>query len=193
MKRGLILSIQGYTQPTTQELAEQAVQAGVSAIRTDQPIKVDVPVIGLRKKFKNPYYITTDLEDILEVASWATYVAIDCRSRQGLVSILDFCIKNAVSVVADVETQEDVVQLLPYKAHPVCFVATTFSSVGTGDQDFSLVEKAVGHGFVVLAEGGIRDHRDVQKALTAGARAVCIGKAVTNIRERIIELRGAGC
>ena len=40
MKKGLIVSIQGYSQPTTQELAEKAILGGAVAIRTDMCVLI---------------------------------------------------------------------------------------------------------------------------------------------------------
>ena len=86
MDKGLIVSIQGYSKDTTQELATKCIEAKAIAIRTDIEINVDVPVIYLKKhevlNRKDQAYITSMIEDIKEIELYMKekdFIAIDYR------------------------------------------------------------------------------------------------------------------
>ena len=189
MKRGIIVSIQGYQQKTIGEMASDAVRAGAIAIRTDKPIRLEegverVPIIGLHKLHvhapsREPY-ITNTLEAAQAVARWADYVAVDCRRcNPEHENILAWCKANGVKVVADIETIEDWQQI----NGPRDFVATTFSVFHKNHRpDTALIVALAEAGEKnIIAEGNYSTRIDVQTALKTGAHAVCIGAAISNV------------
>jgi putative N-acetylmannosamine-6-phosphate epimerase len=183
MRRGIIVSIQEYSQGTTQELAERAVQAGAVAIRTDRPVQINIPVIGLKKFHQKAFYITTEEAAIDEVAGWAAYVAIDCRrGNKDRDDLLRHCMENDIAFVADIETYED------FEAMPVIpeITATTFSSMLTGRQDYELIKK-LAEKTLVIAEGSIKSKEDARRAFASGAKYVCVGTEIMDIRRKVSE------
>lgn len=194
-KRGIIVSIQGYTIGTTNELAREAVTAGAVALRTDKPIRFSgmqfedkderPPIIGLHKTHvhapsREPY-ITATLADAQGVAKWADYVAVDCRRcNPAAADILAWCKANGVRIIADIETMEDwqAIRDMHYN-----FVATTFSVFHKNHRpDVALIAAlAVAGEKKIIAEGNYTTRLDVQTALKSGAHAVCIGAAISNV------------
>ena len=196
MKRGIIVSIQGYHQKTITELAMDAVSAGAVAIRTDKPITIRtgaqfddhderVPIIGLYKihvcaPSREPY-ITSTLEAVQAVSKWADYVAVDyrqCNTERETISA--WCKAAGIHLIADIETTDDweSIQGLHYD-----FVATTFSVFHKNHRpDIQLVKDLVAAGEKhIIAEGNYTTRCDVQEVLKAGAHAVCIGGAISNV------------
>lgn len=191
LKRGIIVSIQGYSLVTTAELAGEAIRAGAVAIRTDKPLRLGanaerVPVIGLHKTHvrepsKEPY-LTSTLAEVQDVARWADLVAADFRNCNAAEreKIAVWCRANQKPLVADLETLDDwrAVQGLPYD-----FVTTTFSVFHMNHRpDLRLVEALRGAGERrLIAEGNFSARADVQAALRLGAHGVCLGAAVANV------------
>lgn len=79
IEQGIIVSVQGYSLSTAQELAEHAIAGGAVAVRTDVPLDIDADVIGLMKLRKRRFYITTTVKSIRNVSLSADIVAIDSR------------------------------------------------------------------------------------------------------------------
>lgn len=190
MKRGIIVSIQGYETRTTGELASEAVRAGAIALRSDKPIRLQedverVPVIGLHKMHvrapsREPY-ITAELETVQEVAKWADYVAIDCRvCNTRRMELLDWCKANKIKVVADIASYDDWASL---QGQRYDYIATTLSVFHKNHRpDTVLVEQLIKAGEKnVIAEGNYTTRKDVQAVLKRGAAAVCIGGAISNV------------
>jgi N-acylglucosamine-6-phosphate 2-epimerase len=192
MKRGIIVSIQGYSLSTTNELAREAASAGAMALRTDKPIKLDgmnfcerPPVIGLHKNHvhapsREPY-ITVTIADAQAVSKWADYVAVDCRRcNPARADIAAWCKTNGVKMIADIENIEDWQEIrdLYYD-----FVATTFSVFHKNHRpDVALIAALAAAGEKkIIAEGNYTTRLDVQTALETGAHAVCIGAAISNV------------
>jgi putative N-acetylmannosamine-6-phosphate epimerase len=183
MRRGIIVSIQEYSQGTTQELAGRAVQAGAVAIRTDRPVEINVPIIGLKKFHQKEFYITTEEAAIEEVARWAAYVAIDCRvENKERDKLLQYCLTNNIGVIHDIEKLEDF-ESLPY---PPCMTATTFSSMLSGKQNYELIKKLKGQ-TLIIAEGAIKTKEDARHAFSCGATWVCVGTEIMDIRRKVSE------
>jgi putative N-acetylmannosamine-6-phosphate epimerase len=177
--QGIIASIQKYTLPTTQELVNSITENGVAGIRTDQPIKCNLPVIGLSKIPGKEYYITTEKKLIYEVAKWADYVAIDSRRGNREIDFLyAHCHTADIKIVADIEKIEDVQNILEIcenlKIKKPGYIATTFSNC-----NIELVSKIKEITEIpVIAEGGYKDREQIIKAKLNGASAVCIGSAI---------------
>jgi len=188
IEKGLIVSIQGYSRGTTQELAEGAVQGGAVAIRTDQPISTKVPVIGLEKIPNKSYYITTSRDSIIRCMAWSNYIAIDSRrGNNDLEILLAHCHINNINVVADIRTLDDVKNLLTIceeqNIRKPAYIATTF------DYDMSYIQKLViikaiksYSDIPVIAEGGYSKLDEVKGVLKL-CDNVCIGASVSDIEK----------
>ena len=184
MKKGIIVSIQKYSKTTTQELARNAIEGGAVGIRTDQPIKCKVPIIGLLKIPGKEYYITTDKEAILQVSKFTNLIAIDSRKGNRDIDLLySVCHVNNLEIVADIEKIEDVENILK-----ICnsqriirpkYIATTFSNC-----NIDLIREIVNlTNIPIIAEGGYDSFDKINKAKDAGAYAVCIGTAISDIKK----------
>jgi len=192
MKRGIIISIQGYQRVTTNELAGEAVKAGAVALRTDKPIKLPdgverVPIIGLHKiRVDSPArqpYITASLEALALVRPWADLIAVDCRIvNPARRELLMWCADAQIPVVADIATLEDWKTLRELSV-PYAYVATTCSVFHKNHRpDINLVKELSGLGEKnIIAEGNYSARVDVRQALKTGAHAVCLGAAVANV------------
>lgn len=187
MEKGIIISVQTYTKSTTQELAIQAVNAGAVGIRTDLPIKIDVPIIGLNKKDvqyrEKEAYITDTVEQVERVSKWAQYIAIDFRRiNKNLDKINDYCVKRGLKVIADIGHIDDFLNIKA-KGYSYEYVATTMTVYKKRHYpDKFLIKKLKIEGCKkVIAEGNYRNRGDVKEAFNTGAHNVCIGGAVSDV------------
>jgi len=190
MKRGIIVSIQGYSYQTISELAKDAISASCVGLRIDKKITLDMthklPIIGLKKSHvsdpKVEAYITANPEVVAAVAPWCDYVAIDARRcNSALASLMLYCKERRIKVVADIECFEDF-QALKDAGYEYEFVSTTFSVFKQMyEPDIRLVEKLAPHEKKLIAEGNYKSRKDVKSAFAAGAYAVCIGGAISNV------------
>ncbi len=186
LQKGIIVSIQGYSQRTTQELADNAVAAGAVAIRTDKPIRINVPIIGLNKVkvtdcSKYPY-ITPDVELIDQVATWANYVAIDYRlCNTNLQELAEHCQLRGIQVVADIGHMRDYRNIRD-NGYYYTYIATTMSVYHKKMYPEKEIVRKIGkHVKYLIAEGNYRSRRDVQEAFELGAHNVCIGGAISDV------------
>ena len=180
--KGLIVSIQKYSAYVTQELSLIAEGNGAVAIRTDQPINIVSPKIGLIKIPEKEFYITTTKEAINQVNKWADYVAIDSRKgNKDLSFLFAFCHQNGIKVVADIEKIEDFENIIEIcekgKIAMPKAIATTFSN--TNNDLIKQIKEL--RDITVIAEGGYSNEYDVMIALTNGADNICIGTAISDI------------
>jgi hypothetical protein len=185
--KGLIVSIQKYSLSTTQELATICRNNGAVAIRTDQPIILDIPIIGL-KKSDGEYYITSSKNDILEVSKWTNNIAID--SRKGnleLEYLYAVCHLMEINIIADIETVEDVQSVIDMciskKIKLPAYFATTF--------DYNNKHKAITINEIkeltdipIIAEGGYRDIQEIKDTFEM-VNNICIGDAITGIANKV--------
>jgi putative N-acetylmannosamine-6-phosphate epimerase len=188
IESGIIVSIQKYTLETTQELSERAIDGGAVAIRTDQPIRVTKPVIGLEKLESMKYYITTTIESLNKVQKWANYIAIDSRrGNQNIDLLYSHCHVNNIGIIADVQNIKDVENLLT-----ICeqqgiikpqYISTTFSFLDSGSHDNHLIEqiKTITN-IPIIAEGHCNHRSDIMKVKQNGANNICIGTAISDIK-----------
>jgi N-acylglucosamine-6-phosphate 2-epimerase len=187
MKPGLIVSIQGYSLTTAQELAEHALDGGAVGIRADQPIRVRVPVIGLVKIPDEEYYITPYYENVMAIAEWADIVAIDCRKgNPELMPLLKRVTKHDVIFLADIQTIHDYTNLITHEIYPD-YVATTFSFMNRydGKIDIELLKHLVKiRKTGIIAEGGITTPYEINDIRSQGVTNYCIGGEISKIREK---------
>jgi putative N-acetylmannosamine-6-phosphate epimerase len=191
LKRGIIVSIQGYSRETTRELALEAISAGAIAIRTDKPIKIamdkKVPLIGLSKIKVNDKekqaYITPTIKMVEDVALWADFVAVDCRQLNAdLRDVVDYCHANRVAMVADIGAWADY-EALKTSGADFAYLTTALSVFRRRHWPdtrlaLRLAKEEPGK---IIAEGNYRSRSDVEAVLKAGVHAVCIGNAISNV------------
>lgn len=174
IEKGVIVSVQNYTQKTTQELAKRAIDSGAIGIRTDRNIKAK-NVIGLEKNDRE-FYITTTKDSLLRVSKWADYIAIDSRKgNYELDYLYAICHVNEIRIVADIEDIEDVKNILYIcnrdKIKLPVYFATTFSNKNIElIQEISMITD-----IPIIAEGGYTDKEDIQQAKRNGVNNICIG------------------
>jgi len=186
MEKGLIVSIQGYSKNTAQELAGKAIESGAVAIRTDQPIIINRPVIGLEKDFRYKYYITPTTEAIIRCQSWSNMIAIDSRKGNDNLELLyAHCHINQLPVIGDIRTIQDAENVIKtckdQKINAPAFLSTTFGF------DIKYIDKLVMirklkdiTDIPIIAEGGYNDIDEIKGVLTF-VNYVCIGTAISDI------------
>jgi N-acylglucosamine-6-phosphate 2-epimerase len=205
LKNGLIVSCQApagspLRKPgLMKEFALAAEAGGACAIRAegiadikDIAAAVKIPVIGLIKKkmVNSPIYITPELSDIeLIIDAGADIVAFDAtlRTRPDNLEVSEFIAKArelAVNkyLMADID---DLTSGLAAANSGVDLISTTLSGYTNdfllGGPDLDLISSL--HKNVdkpIIAEGRYVNPLQVSQAITAGAWAVCVGKAITD-------------
>lgn len=204
LKNGLVVSCQvpdGTPIDTPEFIAAQAgtvLQAGAVGIRAQGisnvraiAASVNVPIIGLVKKFRNesPIYITPDVDDILELEqAGATIVALDAteRMRPGNVSFTSFFAQlrnqSQIAILADVDTVEAALIAQSIGCDAVATTLSGYTDVPTSKlPNIQLIDDLSKKLQIpIIAEGGFSSPADVIQAFNAGAWSVCIGTAITN-------------
>lgn len=184
--KGIIVSIQNYNKTTTQELAKRAIEGGAVAIRTDQSIKVKVPVIGLRKIPGYEYYITSEQWAIQQVQPWADYIAIDSRKGNKNIEMLyAFCHVNNIDIVADIENIDDVRNLgMILNSSKIAlpkYIATTFHAIDGKCKPYIISWIRDYIDIPVIAEGQYNNDYNIKQAKKNGASNICVGEAISKI------------
>lgn len=188
LSRGIIISIQGYSVETTEEMIIEVANAGAVAIRTDKKCKSRLPLIGLHKiKVKERIqeaYITPTLEAVKEVEKWSKIIAIDYRRlNSNLKEISDYCREKELVVIADIGKIEDYENILKNDYY-YSYVATTLAVLYGFHHgpDLDLVERLKNKGCEnIIAEGRFNTRSQVKRAFNLTAHNVCIGDAVTGV------------
>jgi N-acylglucosamine-6-phosphate 2-epimerase len=204
LPRGLIVSVQAYadsvldTPETIALLARCAVANGAVGVRIEGRAKiaavraaVDVPIIGIIKRTHPGVepYITSTLEEVDEVAdAGADIVAFDATRRPhagattvgGLVARVH---EHGLLAMADGADLEDLAGAAQSGAD---IVATTLAGYTAGTRGRSLpaldlVRAAVRFHDFVICEGGIVTPQLATDAFAAGATAIVVGTAITNV------------
>lgn len=193
-------------------MAEAAELGGAVAIRADGPDdireikkRINIPVIGIYKTTPSPDipYITPDFEHAAAIAALGVeIIALDATLRPRpdgteVGSLIERIKKElGVIVMADIATLEEGVVAAEAGAD---IVATTLSgyttySACTPGPDLELIRKLrTSVSVPIIAEGRFTTPEDVRMGMEAGAYAVVIGKAITNVQfmtDRFIEKAG---
>ena len=207
LKNGLIVSCQarpGNPLRGADHMAAMALAAqmgGAVAIRADGPEdiaeikrRIDIPVIGIYKTEPSQEipYITPDFEHAEAIAKLGVeIIALDATRRHRPDGTnLDELIKRikeelGVVVMADIATYEEGVAA---DAAGADLVATTLSgyttySPMTKGPDLELIRRLKETiKAPIIAEGRFTSPADLSAGIEAGAHAVVIGKAITNIQ-----------
>lgn len=152
---------------------------------------VDVPIIGLIKRKPSSFapYITTTLDDVEAICeAGAEVVAFDAtiRPRQGgatVAELVDLTQGRGRLALADCATLEDGHTALSVGADAVSTTLAGYTAETAGCALPALELLAVLaklHRFTVC-EGGIAEPEQARAAFAAGASAIVVGTAITNV------------
>lgn len=193
MEKGIIVSIQKYTQATTQELAIEAIKGGAVAIRTDQPLNIDIPIIGLEKLHDKEYYITTEVSSIIQVMKWSDYIAIDLRQgNKDIEILLAHCHVNNLKVIADIYTIKDIDNIMNIcqmtKIKLPEYFSTTFQYEWSFEKKLNSIKEIKNKypNINLIAEGGYKNSDKLLK-INELCSNICIGNAISGIRDLTIK------
>lgn len=194
-ENGIIVSIQGYSLNTTQELANNAINAGAVGIRTDKLLNIDIPYIVLKKtkvekeeRIKIPF-ITPTIEDIQfyenKIDKDKVYIAVDYRViNKNLKSVSDYCRQKKIKIVADIANIGDYKNILSNNYYHD-YIATTLSVLYYDNKyfpDIWLAQELYNSGCKnIIAEGNFSKREDVRKVFYYGINNICIGSAISDI------------
>jgi len=204
MRGGLIVSVQAEadsllnTPETIALLARCAVQNGAAAVRIEGlervravAAAVDVPVVGLIKRAdpRFPVYITPATADIAELAAaGAGVVAFDAtdRARDGGASLAQLVATAHAAgalALADCATADDGrrAQLAGCDAVATTLAGYTDETAGRSLPALDLLGALAALHPFALCEGGVGVPEQVRAAFAAGASAVVVGTAITNV------------
>ncbi len=201
--RGLIVSVQAPgslldTPATIALLARVAEANGAAGVRvqggaTIGAVKraVGVPVIGLVKRTYDGFspYITPSLREVAEIAAaGADIIAFDATARPrpggldvaGLIAAIH---ARGALAMADCSGAADGVAAAEAGAD---LVATTLcgyteETAGRALPALDVLRDLVRTGRPAIAEGGVGSPADLAAAMAAGAHAVVVGTAITNV------------
>lgn len=204
LRGGLIVSVQAWPGSAIDDpyvLAAMAAAAeanGAVAVRMQgvanlvaARARVRIPIVGIIKREYEGFepYITPTPEEVREIAATgADVIAFDAtgRTRPGGTTLDDLVAAIHAAgrlAMADCATADDGVCAQSAEAD---IVATTLCGYTSGTKGtplpaLSLVRQLAELDTYVIAEGGVASPDDVAEALAAGADAVVVGTAITNI------------
>ena len=204
LRGGLIVSVQAWKGSALDDpgviaaLARAAQDGGAVAVRVAGEThlsavrkRVEIPIVGLVKREYEGYapYITPTLDEVdAVVASGAQIVAFDATSRARpagatIAAILDAIASAGRLAMADCATAADAERAVALGA-PI--VATTLcgytpETAGQPLPAIGLVRELAALDAFVVCEGGVTAPSELRNALDAGADAVVVGTAITNV------------
>ena len=214
LRGGLIVSVQAWPGSALDDphviaaMSRASEESGAVAVRIEGArnlaaarSRVELPIVGLIKREYPGYepYITPTLAEVRDViAGGAEIVAFDATSRvrpdeSRIGDVVAEIQAHDRLALADCSTGEDGAAALACGAD---ILATTLCGYTAETKGQALPALDLVREFCALArftvcEGGVRSPADVRAALDAGADAVCVGSAITNIDWLVREFAGA--
>lgn len=214
LRGGLIVSVQAWRGSALDDpqiiaaMSRAAEESGAVAVRiegvanlTAVRSRVEVPIVGLVKREYPGYepYITPTLVEVGDViAGGAEIVAFDATPRvrpdgSGIDDLVAEIHARGRLALADCATAADGAAALACGAD---ILATTLAGYtpetkGRTLPAIELVAEFAAIARFTLCEGGVRSPAEVRAALDAGADAVCVGSAITNVDWLVREFAGA--
>ena len=189
-KKGIIVSIQGYSEIATKELALHAINGGAVAIKTDKNIHIDkVPIIGLKRvkvqSLADEVFMTPTIKDIDEIKIWSEFIALDFRMlNPDLAELIEYCRHNQLNVIANIGSIDDYLNIVENN-WKVAYISTALSVFYLTKQYFPdkiLLKELVQNGCKnIIAEGNYQAVNDVREAYTIGSNNVCMGGYISDI------------
>jgi N-acylglucosamine-6-phosphate 2-epimerase len=206
--RGLIVSIQPEaesvlnTPETIALLACCAVANGASGVRIEGAARiaavraaVDVPIVGLVKRVYPGFdpYITPTLEEVKAIAAaGADVIAFDATPRSrpagdNVAALVAAIHAEGALAMADCAMGADARAAAAAGADIVgtTLCGYTEETRGHALPALDVLREAVATGAFAILEGGVGEPRQVSEGFAAGASAVVVGTALTNIDARI--------
>jgi N-acylglucosamine-6-phosphate 2-epimerase len=200
----LVVSVQAQadsllnTPETIALLAQVAERNGAGGVRIEGAARiaavrraVSVPIVGIVKRAYagfEPYITVTEREVDEVAAAGADIVAFDAtlRPRPAGVSVAALIASIRARGALPMADCADLADAQAAAAHGAAIVATTLcgytaATRGTTLPALDLVHELRGAGPFVVCEGGVASPDDVGRAFTAGANAVVVGTAITNV------------
>ena len=214
LRGGLIVSVQAWRGSALDDphviaaMAQAAQEGGAVAVRVAGlddlravRARVALPVIGLIKReyagFK-PYITPTLAEVHAVIASGAEIVAFDATQRRrpdgaDPASVIAAIHAAGRVALADCATPADARAARKAGADAVAttLCGYTAETRGAALPALDVVAELARSGGFTICEGGIRSPRDVRAALDAGADAVVVGTAITNVDWLVREFAGS--
>jgi N-acylglucosamine-6-phosphate 2-epimerase len=214
LRGGLIVSVQAwrgsalddpYVIAAMAAAAEAGGAVGVRVAGSDHlravRARVSLPVIGLIKREYPGFdpYITPTLEEVRAViAAGAEMVAFDATARVRPDDTQPGDLIAAIHAqgrlaLADCATAADAISAAALSADVVAttLCGYTAETAGRTLPALDLVRELAALRCFTLCEGGVHSPSDVRAALDAGADAVCVGSAITNVDWLVREFAGA--
>jgi N-acylglucosamine-6-phosphate 2-epimerase len=213
LRGGLIVSVQAWRGSALDDphviaaMALAAQESGASGVRIEGVehlravrARVALPIVGLVKREYPGFepYITPTLEEVRAVlAAGAEIVAFDATARPRPVAALGELIAAIHAgerlALADCSTAADAVAAAALGADLVATTLCGYTPETTGRAlpALDLVREIARLGRFTLCEGGVRAPAQVRAALEAGADAVVVGTAITNVDWLVREFAGA--
>jgi N-acylglucosamine-6-phosphate 2-epimerase len=208
LRGGLIVSVQAYADSLLNEpatialLARCAVQNAAVGVRIEGLKRiaavraaVDVPIVGIVKRAHDGFepYITATRDEVASVAAaGASIVAFDATGRARpdgatLEAMIAAAHAAGVLAMADCATAADLEAATRAGAD---IVATTLAgytpeTAGRSLPALDLVAEAASEHPFVICEGGIATPEAARAAFAAGAAAIVVGTAITNVDELV--------
>ena len=204
LRGGLVVSVQAEatsllnTPETIALLARCAVQNGAVAVRIEGAERiravraaVSVPIVGIVKREHagfEPYITSTRAEIAAVAATGAQIVAFDAtqRSRADASSVADLIAESRMGGLVAMADCSDADDARAAAAAGADIVATTLAGYTAATHGrplpaLDLVAASAAFHTFVICEGGVREPRQVRAAFDAGASAVVVGTAITNV------------
>ncbi|MEA2689111.1 MAG: N-acylglucosamine-6-phosphate 2-epimerase [Candidatus Eremiobacteraeota bacterium] len=204
LRGGLIVSVQAEADSPLNApdvlalLSRVAVANGAAGVRAEGLARlgavrraVNVPLIGIIKRAYagfEPYITATDREIAEAAAAGAEIIAFDATDRprpdgRDAAAVIAAIHARGALAMADCATQADVQRAAAAGAD---IVATTLCGYtrdtrGTPLPALDLVRACAASGAFAICEGGVGSPADVRAAFDAGAHAVVVGTAITNV------------
>ncbi len=214
LRRGLIVSVQAWRGSALDDpyviaaMAAAAEAGGAVAVRVAGVdhlravrARVSLPIIGLIKREYSGFepYITPTLEEVSAVVdAGAEIVAFDATSRRRPAGTEVGHLVAAIHAerrlaLADCSTAAEGIAAIDVGAD---IVATTLcgytpETAAEALPALHLVRELASLRRFNLCEGGVRAPADMRAAFQAGADAVCVGSAITNVDWLVREFTGA--
>lgn len=204
LRGGLIVSVQAEEHSPLNApehialLSRIAVANGAAGVRVEGLARigavrraVTVPVIGIVKRAYAgfaPYITATDREIAEAVAGGADIVAFDATERarpdgRDVTAVVAAIHARGALAMADCATAGDVRRAAAAGADAVATTLCGYTPAtrGTPLPALDVVRACAASGAFAICEGGVASPDDVRNAFAAGAHAVVVGTAITNV------------
>ncbi|MBV9333571.1 MAG: N-acetylmannosamine-6-phosphate 2-epimerase [Candidatus Eremiobacteraeota bacterium] len=214
LRRGLIVSVQAWRGSALDDphviaaMSRAAAESGAVAVRIEGArnlsavrTRLEVPIVGLIKREYPGYepYITPTIAEVhAVVAGGAEIVAFDATPRvrpdgSSIEALVSEIHARGRLALADCSTSADGAAALACGADVLATTLCGYTpeTAGRTLPALDLVRELAALAAFTVCEGGVRSPAELRAALDAGADAVCVGSAITNVDWLVREFAGA--